>query len=453
MAATHGAQPPSSHGLLTFRLRKIKPPSGWWSSMPTSFDALVRYMLQNASVSRFQDPPIGLRAAIACYTDRMNRHPDFAGFDFYRDLLPSIVTWATDPQFDNFSLPILSTNQPSVVTFTSQQARFVLANTFLLNNPAVWTKDAETSEWVIVDVPVGVLSLYELYTFGEVAIERLLCLLGYFHRTMLEDSEPPRTITVERVNHQGFDWASCTAPIDASKIRILRGRMEDSSAPAFVDFANKRIHIHCIMPSCTQEEVLFSCCPEAFLVMAIAEILTNEEAVVIRNVRRFVDYTGYLDSFQYNGFYGGDRKPNPSAPADQRLLDILVLDAVSSRHFTRASVDRDMGKARLAFETVHPKAVVTGHWGCGVFGGHKVHKFLQQVAAAAAAGTERLDYTVFHDDALANRFERLKEAIGRKRWTVAELYFKLLNLEGFEDVVNLTKLFEDNVRTHLESNA
>ena len=40
--------------------------------------------------------------------------------------------------------------------------------------------------------------------------------------------------------------------------------MEEPEAEAFVDFANRDLHIHQVIPSATQEEVLFSCCPEAF---------------------------------------------------------------------------------------------------------------------------------------------------------------------------------------------
>ena len=41
--------------------------------------------------------------------------------------------------------------------------------------------------------------------------------------------------------------------------------LEELGSEAFVDFANQDLHIHCVIPSATQEEVLFSCCPEAFV--------------------------------------------------------------------------------------------------------------------------------------------------------------------------------------------
>ena len=69
--------------------------------------------------------------------------------------------------------------------------------------------------------------------------------------------------------------------------------MESSfDAHGFVDFANKHIQIHRMIASCTQEEILFSCCPEAFLPMLICETLKNDEIVIVRGCKRFVEYTG-----------------------------------------------------------------------------------------------------------------------------------------------------------------
>lgn len=63
----------------------------------------------------------------------------------------------------------------------------------------------------------------------------------------------------------------------------------------------------------------------------------------------------------------------------------------------------------------------SGHWGCGAFGGDKVHKFLQQVLAATVANVE-LDYSTFKDKECAEKFQKILAEIDAKRMTVATAY-------------------------------
>ena len=59
------------------------------------------------------------------------------------------------------------------------------------------------------------------------------------------------------------------------------------------------------------------------------------------------------------------------------------MDTCLSNHFSRRNIDRDLGKAWAAFGKTRNEIIVTGNWGCGVFGGNPVFKFLQQVCAAS----------------------------------------------------------------------
>ncbi|CAF5044718.1 unnamed protein product, partial [Rotaria sp. Silwood1] len=58
------------------------------------------------------------------------------------------------------------------------------------------------------------------------------------------------------------------------------------------------------------------------------------------------------------------------------IQDILVLDACYSGHFTRNNINRDLGKAWAAFKKSKDEIIVTGKWGCGVFGEDLIFKFL-----------------------------------------------------------------------------
>lgn len=137
---------------------------------------------------------------------------------------------------------------------------------------------------------------------------------------------------------------------------------------------------------------------------------------MIRNVVRFVSYRGYADGFQFQGRY-------PGLP----VFNVLVLDAVYARHFRRSAVLRDMNKAYLAFHQFLVQTganfIATGHWGCGVFGGDKTHKFVQQVLAAQQARC-RLNYSAFGEAHTAEHFRTLLRGMEGK--TVGRVFRDLV---------------------------
>ncbi|CAF4059678.1 unnamed protein product [Rotaria sp. Silwood1] len=226
-------------------------------------------------------------------------------FDFYNDLLPIIAKWASD-HTQIKSIEPLQAGQTSSVTYTAAQARYILANAFFLNTKPGY----------------GNLDLNELYNSlsNDLAIERIRCLIEYFRLSSMQNDD--RLISIERYTygHELPDWSKQKKLIESSKIHITTNRMEDvSEAQGFVDFANRSIHIHRIIPSATQEEVLFSCCPEAFLSILVCDTLRDDEIVILRGCKRFIDYGGYGDTFYYKGHY---HEQNPTY-----IQDILILDA------------------------------------------------------------------------------------------------------------------------------
>ncbi|KAI9366772.1 hypothetical protein DFJ73DRAFT_805443 [Zopfochytrium polystomum] len=214
--------------------------------------------------------------------------------------------------------------------------------------------------------------------------------------------------------------------------------MESPRAGAFVDFANKRLHIHKIIPSATQEEVLFSACPEAFASILLFDTLKRTEVAVIRGVRRYVEYTGYLGTFQFAGGF-------PDAHAAAAVETILAVDATESAHFLPDVVRTDVDKAVQAFVaflsassgdkygSFARRSISTGHWGCGVFGGDKAHKFLQQVIGFARAvsltsqgdgsGDDEpvLYYAAFGEGEWEGRFKAWLATMDAKKMTVGQL--------------------------------
>jgi hypothetical protein len=173
---------------------------------------------------------------------RLNQAICQLDFDFYNDLLPKIAKWASDHS-QSKSIEPLQAGTTATIVYTAAQARYILANAFFLNT---------TSGYGNIDLTHLYNSLYD-----KLSVERIRCLIEYFRLSLQEDEN--RQISIERYSYKDElpDWNKQNVLIQASKINIFTGRMEDANeAQGFVDFANKHIHIHRIIPSATQEEVL-----------------------------------------------------------------------------------------------------------------------------------------------------------------------------------------------------
>ncbi|CAF0880103.1 unnamed protein product [Rotaria sordida] len=335
-------------------------------------------------------------------------------FDFYNDLLPTIAKWASDHTQSKLIEP-LQAGTTATIVYTAAQARYILANAFFLNTKSGY----------------GNIDLTHLYDslFDGLAVERIRCLIEYFRLSSQQNDN--RQISIERYSYKNElpDWNKQNIPIESSKIKIFTGRMEDANeAQGLVDFANKHIHIHRIIPSATQEEVIFSCCPEAFLSILVCETLQHDEIVILRGCKRFIEYTGYADTFRYKSHH---HEQNPAY-----IQDILVMDACYNGQFIRNTIDRDLGKAWAAFDKSKDKIIVTGNWGCGVFGGDLILKFLQQLCAAMILGDhfKRLDYSVYGDEKLATKLKYLVENLENNKKTVADIYQMMINYSEISEL-------------------
>ena len=191
------------------------------------------------------------------------------------------------------------------------------------------------------------------------------------------------------------DWSTCKSRVGT--VFVHGDRMEDvHPCSALVDFANRDLMIHEVIPSATQEEILFSCRPELFVSMLLIPRLRNHEAAVFRNARAFVDYTGYSFSFQVKGLLPVDPSPatEPALRRPDTCSDVVAIDAVvnfGNMQFTATALHRDINKAyvgyagcfaspftvpdpvgqRLEEEKQPPQEQIrpclsSGLWGCGV---------------------------------------------------------------------------------------
>eukprot|EP00746_Dinoflagellata_sp_MGD_P003042 gnl/MRDRNA2_/MRDRNA2_105938_c0_seq1.p1 gnl/MRDRNA2_/MRDRNA2_105938_c0~~gnl/MRDRNA2_/MRDRNA2_105938_c0_seq1.p1 ORF type:complete len:493 (+),score=88.22 gnl/MRDRNA2_/MRDRNA2_105938_c0_seq1:95-1573(+) len=273
------------------------------------------------------------------------------------------------------------------VEYTAAQCRGLLANALLMNV-------RDTSE-KFKTMNKGGLNLNELIqSTRHVAAGRLACLLQYFDasRYLEQTEDNERKVIFERrsapPDEQGdmstfHQWALQEGQgknCDANQFMLHDAGMEAvEDAEAFVNFANAHFGYGCFIPSCTQEEIMQSCCPEFNAGMLHLGVMLDNEVVAVHGVRRFSRYTGYGHTFEYQGPWLG-------LPCIQ---SILTMDAATSEHFTQRMVLRDIRKAYLAFQSTPQhsvKVISTGRWGCGAFGGTPSHKVAQQMVAASLAG-------------------------------------------------------------------
>jgi poly(ADP-ribose) glycohydrolase len=226
------------------------------------------------------------------------------------------------------------------------------------------------------------------------ALPSALCFLNYFKLLGL-DTCPPGAVSLRRLSFprkcppwkwEAHDHVMCPVEI------VADGRIEDSSAPLHVDFANKFVGGGCLENDFNMEEILFAVKPELIVAMALCSYLQDEEVLRISGAIQYSRYIGYASTFEFEGDCDLYRQEG-----GRLIPDVVAMDALqgcAKIQFGEGLIRRDLDKARLAFdgEGRGACAVATGNWGCGAFGNDHTLKFLQQWLACSSAGVPLLVY-------------------------------------------------------------
>ncbi|EFC45448.1 predicted protein [Naegleria gruberi] len=402
----------------------------------------------DASKRRFGFP--GLEVAIESFEEYIRgRGEEHKEFDFYQHLLPKIAQYALEATESELieRLPLIEMHQQGSFTVKPKDVRCILANAFFLNISSeihnFMQKDRERD--------FGVLDFNRLYVCRlEESIERIICQLSYFYQQANHEQQlciDREDIVFTRHNltvEEEPNWAEMkdidfsNAEEAKSIIKLHDGRMEDILCRGFVDFANRFIHIGSIIPSLTQEEILFSCCPESFLTLLICESLSDTEIMTMRGMVRYSEYKGYLNTFEFTGLY------EPLG----HTVDIIIMDAISRKHFQPEMIKRDLNKAYLGFKNVPEKEITSGRWGCGQFGGDFVLKFVQQLCAAKVTG-KSVYYSTFKDEQCIKDLTEVLESIISSKITISELYYIMSTYHEYR-AINSKAYFIDYLRQELQ---
>ena len=278
-------------------------------------------------------------------------------------------------------------------------------------------------------------------------MEKLKCLLCYFAQAVAAPRHGLLTYTRRHLHPPSLPaWGASPRPLAALHLTAT-GRIEAEGAGMLqADFANKFLGGGVLRSGLVQEEIRwlrtsphlghhlsptpftitfhsrFTICPELVAGMVFTEALLASEAVEVAGVEQYSEYSGYGDSFRFEGRH---KDATPRDAGGRRLTTVVAMDAISFRgdkavQFRRPAVERELNKAFAAFRGAGP-AVATGNWGCGAFGGDPRLKLAVQLAAASQAGRP-LAYFTFGDRRLVEDGGRLHSALAAAGATVATLH-------------------------------
>lgn len=229
-----------------------------------------------------------------------------------------------------------------------------------------------------------------------------------------------------------------TSVVPLQPISLTNGLIEDNTEALQVIFANKLIGGGVLRKGCVQEEIRLIVSTELLAALTFSEELGDDEALFCDGALQYVSYTGYSKTFCVQGKCSKQVRETSFPGCEKKIIEssVVWMDAVCFRQmekdaqYAQSFIRREMKKAYICFggssrwASLRPKApVATGNWGCGAFCGDPQLKLLIQWCAASECG-HPISYSVF--DQTLEGFDSLVRKVAQERWTVGDLYKRLM---------------------------
>ncbi|KNC51642.1 Poly(Adp-ribose) glycohydrolase [Thecamonas trahens ATCC 50062] len=341
---------------------------------------------------------------------------------FFVDTLPRMAALALSlPALFPDPVPLLRRGEPGAVTLTQAQLACAMAVAAFGCWPYRNARRGSSARDLAAFPSFTFMHLYAAVRKPSVA-GKFRCLIHYFEEACAAYSPdaPGANVTFARlVAHRETDWDDDETLLEAVTIDADALIEDVASADAGwdfveVDFANRFVGGGVLGNGCIQEEVRFLIAPELIVSRLLAEALDDDEALLIVGAQRYSAHAGYGASFT---FAGGYNDPAPLAANGHRTTAV----------FSDAAIARELRKASAGFaphpalDASRPRAVVTGNWGCGAFGGDPELKFVLQWLAASTSGRSMV-YCTFGDPAFAAAAAAMVDTVRAAATTVAGLY-------------------------------
>jgi hypothetical protein len=374
---------------------------------------------------------------------------------FFNETLPYMQNIALKlPELFPTPIKLLRKQKEDVITLTAEQIACLMSHAFFCTFPRRDKTFNQSHEYYTFPN----VNFSELYrethsvTTEKMLAEKLKTIIHYFS-VIAKDPDTTRIVEYRRrVLHSCdatndsqtiFDissdtqenlvgmWKSCDFKICPCDIR-LQGSLEDEPDTSHVDFANKMIGGGVIGKGCVQEEIRFLINTECIISRLFTEEFDDNECLIIRGSKRFANYSGYSDTFQFEGPYDG--------PVFHE--EIVCIDALNfmDRSMFRNTTDqykpqwivRELNKAYCAFQKLsydpfnHDMSIATGHWGGGAFSGDRELKAIVQLMAATVAQRKGMIYFAYGDENFRNNFDPMYSLLQNLGATVSELFSALM---------------------------
>jgi len=376
--------------------------------------------------------------------------------DFYKELLPFIIDQSllieerAKSKYGEQTLPIMPSGKATKESIPKLLLLSIFSNIFFCNHRDYINQLTEEQIYSTKVREWNIVNYYELYNVDNhinsyVAIERIKCLLGYFDFAKkifeLKNNYFDKDIIIERIifNPEEINQKllECNDMLEENDINIHCNDMDNTEIPtqSFVNFANRNFQTGKIIPSATQEEVLFCVRPELFAAMPICQRVLENEIIVISNAYKIMENTGYLNSFKFKNLKQNIFSDPDFAQNDKE--DILCLDATFQDHYSFKSVLQDISKFYSACNYCNKKynnnaGISTGSWGCGAFWCDKAHKFLQQIVSAKVNHV-KLSYSTFGDQYYYKSLIKLFNCVIESKPKINDLYKLIIEFKGRGD--------------------
>uniref|UniRef100_A0A6B2LDF5 PARG catalytic Macro domain-containing protein n=1 Tax=Arcella intermedia TaxID=1963864 RepID=A0A6B2LDF5_9EUKA len=194
-------------------------------------------------------------------------------------------------------------------------------------------------------------------------------------------------------------------------------------------FVNKYIGGGVLFGGCAQEEMLFAFRTECLVSMLLCPIIEQAEAIIISGVERFSAHRGYAQTFEYVGPYADDT--SIFQPTMSKAINIVAVDAlvasVNHIQYSKENIQRELNKLYCGlynwrkFSNAQRQTYATGHWGCGIFGGNKQLKAIEQIIVVSQVGGLDINYYTWGRPNFASALVSLVQFLHKTNTTVGEV--------------------------------
>ena len=247
---------------------------------------------------------INLRDAIKSYFNGKEE-------TFYTQILPFIIDQAllieerAKNKYGEQTVPLMPAGKAMKISIPKILFLSMISNNFFCNDKDVINqlteeqlKLAKMREWNSVN-------WYNLYNVCEsyVATQRIICFIAFFDfaKRILDPKNNyfDKDIIIERIifNPEEINnkLQQCNYAFEEKDIFIHCNDMNNPGidTQSLVNFANRNFQTGKIIPSATQEEVLFCVRPELYAAMFICQRVYENEIIIISNAYKIMDNTGY----------------------------------------------------------------------------------------------------------------------------------------------------------------